>query len=296
MRMTFSTLVTPTRESDTRTAGADACTSGTRDSSICPRVLLARYARIMAAGIVLAGGHSSRMGTPKAWLDWHGTTLLRRTCAVVARGVAGPVVVVRRAGTGTPRVARRGARRRGRARGQGATTGAPRRPRGGRCRGGVRRVDRNAVPAPALRRRGGRARRATPSRASPASTASPSRWPPRTRTALAPLVEELVEAGSDRPASFSSAATCAGWTTCPIPRACATSTSARLRSRALRAEAACARARLRKRPRSDCRRGGSGGRRQARRRGRPARAARRGRRDRAQELVYSSAAPLALNQ
>ena len=27
MRMTFSTLVTPTRDSDTRTAGADACTS-----------------------------------------------------------------------------------------------------------------------------------------------------------------------------------------------------------------------------------------------------------------------------
>ena len=27
MRMTFSTLVTPTRDSDTRTAGTDACTS-----------------------------------------------------------------------------------------------------------------------------------------------------------------------------------------------------------------------------------------------------------------------------
>jgi molybdopterin-guanine dinucleotide biosynthesis protein A len=49
----------------------------------------------MPAGIVLAGGRSSRMGTPKAWLDWHGTTLLRRTCGVVARGAGGPVVVVR---------------------------------------------------------------------------------------------------------------------------------------------------------------------------------------------------------
>jgi molybdopterin-guanine dinucleotide biosynthesis protein A len=49
----------------------------------------------MAAGIVLAGGRSSRMGTPKAWLDWHGTTLLRRTCGIVARGAGGPVVVVR---------------------------------------------------------------------------------------------------------------------------------------------------------------------------------------------------------
>ena len=49
----------------------------------------------MAAGVVLAGGRSSRMGTPKAWLDWHGTTLLRRTCEVVGRGTGGPIVVVR---------------------------------------------------------------------------------------------------------------------------------------------------------------------------------------------------------
>jgi molybdopterin-guanine dinucleotide biosynthesis protein A len=35
------------------------------------------------------------MGTPKAGLDWHGTTLLRRTCGIVARGAGGPVVVVR---------------------------------------------------------------------------------------------------------------------------------------------------------------------------------------------------------
>ena len=54
------------------------------------------------AGIVLAGGRSSRMGTPKAWLDWHGSTLLRRTCGVVARGVGGPVVVVRAPGQELP--------------------------------------------------------------------------------------------------------------------------------------------------------------------------------------------------
>ncbi len=35
------------------------------------------------------------MGTSKAGLPWHGSTLLRRTVGVVARGVAGPVVVVR---------------------------------------------------------------------------------------------------------------------------------------------------------------------------------------------------------
>jgi len=56
----------------------------------------------MPAGIVLAGGRSSRMGTPKAWLDWHGATLLRRTCGIVARGTGGPVVVVRAPGQELP--------------------------------------------------------------------------------------------------------------------------------------------------------------------------------------------------
>jgi molybdopterin-guanine dinucleotide biosynthesis protein A len=48
-----------------------------------------------AAAIVLAGGRSSRMGSPKAALEWHGSTLLRRVTGVVARAVDGPVVVVR---------------------------------------------------------------------------------------------------------------------------------------------------------------------------------------------------------
>jgi molybdopterin-guanine dinucleotide biosynthesis protein A len=47
-----------------------------------------------AAGIVLAGGRSSRMGTPKADLEWHGSTLLHRTAALLQRSVTGPVVVV----------------------------------------------------------------------------------------------------------------------------------------------------------------------------------------------------------
>ncbi len=47
-----------------------------------------------AAGIVLAGGRSSRMGTPKAALDWHGSTLLYRTTALLQRALGGPVVVV----------------------------------------------------------------------------------------------------------------------------------------------------------------------------------------------------------
>lgn len=55
------------------------------------------------AGIVLAGGRSSRMGAPKAGLEWHGSTLLRRVVGIVGRA-AGPVVVVRAAGQDLPRL------------------------------------------------------------------------------------------------------------------------------------------------------------------------------------------------
>ncbi len=55
-----------------------------------------------AAGIVLAGGRSSRMGRPKAALEWHGSTLLRRVTGIVARAVDGPVVVVRAPGQELP--------------------------------------------------------------------------------------------------------------------------------------------------------------------------------------------------
>jgi molybdenum cofactor guanylyltransferase len=54
------------------------------------------------AGVVLAGGRSSRMGTPKAALEWHGSTLLRRTAGVIARVVDGPIVVVRAPGQELP--------------------------------------------------------------------------------------------------------------------------------------------------------------------------------------------------
>src|ERR687886_2296354 len=57
-----------------------------------------------AAGIVLAGGRSSRMGSPKAALEWHGSTLLRRICGIVGRAVDGPVVVVRAPGQELPQL------------------------------------------------------------------------------------------------------------------------------------------------------------------------------------------------
>jgi molybdopterin-guanine dinucleotide biosynthesis protein A len=42
------------------------------------------------------------MGTPKAALEWHGSTLLYRTVGIVARATGGPVVVVRAGGQELP--------------------------------------------------------------------------------------------------------------------------------------------------------------------------------------------------
>jgi molybdenum cofactor guanylyltransferase len=55
----------------------------------------------MTAGIVLAGGRSSRMGVPKAGLEWHGSTLLARVVGVVG-SAAGPVIIVRAPGQELP--------------------------------------------------------------------------------------------------------------------------------------------------------------------------------------------------
>jgi molybdopterin-guanine dinucleotide biosynthesis protein A len=57
---------------------------------------------VRTAAIVLAGGRSKRMGTPKATLEWHGSTLVRHVAGIVARAVDGPVVVVRAAGQPLP--------------------------------------------------------------------------------------------------------------------------------------------------------------------------------------------------
>jgi molybdenum cofactor guanylyltransferase len=42
------------------------------------------------------------MGTPKAVLEWHGSTLLHGTAGIVARAANGPVVVVRAPGHDLP--------------------------------------------------------------------------------------------------------------------------------------------------------------------------------------------------
>lgn len=56
----------------------------------------------VAAGVVLVGGRSSRMGTPKAALEWHGLTLLCRTLGVLRRALDGPLLVVRAPGQRLP--------------------------------------------------------------------------------------------------------------------------------------------------------------------------------------------------
>ena len=52
-------------------------------------------------GVVLCGGRSSRMGTPKAWLDFGGEVLLQRVVRRVAE-IAAPVVVVAAPGQDVP--------------------------------------------------------------------------------------------------------------------------------------------------------------------------------------------------
>ena len=44
------------------------------------------------------------MGTPKAALEWHGSTLLRRTVGILTRATGGPVVVVRARGQELPQL------------------------------------------------------------------------------------------------------------------------------------------------------------------------------------------------
>jgi molybdopterin-guanine dinucleotide biosynthesis protein A len=57
---------------------------------------------VRAAGIILAGGRSSRMGSSKAALPWGAVTLLDHVCTLVAQAVDGPLVVVRAAGQELP--------------------------------------------------------------------------------------------------------------------------------------------------------------------------------------------------
>lgn len=56
---------------------------------------------VRVAGIVLCGGQSRRMGTPKAWLQFGSEVLLQRTVRIVS-AVVRPVVVAARLGRSLP--------------------------------------------------------------------------------------------------------------------------------------------------------------------------------------------------
>lgn len=72
-----------------------------------PRSLVPRPVGVAtAAAVVLVGGRSSRMGVPKAALEWHGSTLVQRTVAMLARTLSGPIVVVRAPGQPLPAMSR----------------------------------------------------------------------------------------------------------------------------------------------------------------------------------------------
>lgn len=53
-------------------------------------------------GVVLAGGRSTRMGTPKALLDWHGVPLVVHVARAVAAATGGRTVVVGAPGQDLP--------------------------------------------------------------------------------------------------------------------------------------------------------------------------------------------------
>ena len=101
-----------------------------------------------SAGIVLAGGRSARMGTPKAALEWHGSTLLHRTVSIVARATGGPVVVVRAPGQDLPDLPRGTLVVEDPREGKGPSRGSPPARRPGRPgRGRLHQLHRPAVPA-----------------------------------------------------------------------------------------------------------------------------------------------------
>lgn len=86
----------------TRTAPTEPALSGDGPEPGADSGGLGAVAR--RGGIVVVGGRSSRMGASKASLAWHGSTLVRRAAGIVARGVGGPVLLIRSPGQALPRL------------------------------------------------------------------------------------------------------------------------------------------------------------------------------------------------
>ena len=92
----------PVRES--HTTGRESHTTGRESDATGRESDIGRFSGVGAAGIVLVGGRSSRMGRSKAWLDWGGVPLLNHVVGVVRVAVEGPVVVVGAPGQELPPV------------------------------------------------------------------------------------------------------------------------------------------------------------------------------------------------
>ena len=163
-----------------------------------------------AAGIVLAGGRSERMGTSKAWLEWHGSTLLEHVVGIVGDAIdGGPLVVVAAVGQELPRLPERVIvvtdDREGLGPLQGIVERARSAARAGRSR--LRLVDRRRAPPPCVRAArplGTRRRISTPSYRTPAATGS--RSPPPTASISPTSSTRCSRRVSSSPPSSSSAA------------------------------------------------------------------------------------------
>ena len=154
------------------------------------------------AGIVLAGGRSSRMGTAKAALEWHGSTLLRRTVGILARVTDGPVVVVRAPGQDLPALPAQveivDDPREGLGPVQGIAAGLAALDRPGRGR--VCQLDRHAVPASRVRAAGAAGGAGRGRCRLPVARGYPQPLAASYRVALAPVAAKLVAEERLRPA------------------------------------------------------------------------------------------------
>src|SRR5271166_7089907 len=155
-----------------------------------------------SAGVVLAGGRSSRMGTPKAALEWHGSTLLRRTVGIIARVTDGPVVVVRAPGQSLPALPGQVEVVEDPREGLGPIQGLAAGLRAVADRADVAFVSSTDLPFlhPAFVRRVLRAAQEGADVGLPLARGYPQPLAASYRTALAPVAERLVAAGRLRPA------------------------------------------------------------------------------------------------
>ncbi len=142
------------------------------------------------------------MGTPKAALEWHGSTLLHRTASILARATGGPVVVVRARGQDLPALPPDVEVVDDPREGQGPSQGLAAGLAAIADRAGAAFVSSTDMPFlhPAFVRRVLRAAAEGADVGLPVARGYPQPLAAAYRTALAPVAERLVAAGRLRPA------------------------------------------------------------------------------------------------